>query len=190
MEFGRVANLFGLTALKPFQVQAIQSVINKKDTFVFLPTGAGKTICFQIPPVYLSLPGRPKAAVIISPLLSLIQQQTTRLIALNFKACCITAETKKEILPTLQNGGYNFIYLTPEQADSSDVIKALHGIKESVCLFVIDEAHCVVQASDLYRPEYMKLGHLKSKLEAPVMVLTATQLRLFAFKLRSIYRWK
>lgn len=162
---------FGFTSFRPGQKEVIDAVISGKDTLGMLPTGSGKSVCYQMP-VYMT--GRP--AVIVSPLLSLMQDQTEQLkvqgekkvIALN---SFLTFKQKREALASLKE--YRFIFLSPEMLMLDHVIGALSVL--DIGLFVIDEAHCISQWGYDFRPDYLYLGKARKRLGNPLtLALTAT----------------
>lgn len=166
-----LTHYFGFSDFRPGQEAIIQGVLEKQDTLGLLPTGAGKSLCYQLPG-YLT----PGLVVIISPLLSLMEDQVynlqkngeKRVIALTSQ---LTYSERRFILRNLAK--YKFLFLSPEMALQEEVLQALKTAQ--VGLFVIDEAHCVSQWGIDFRPEYLALGDLKVQLGNPVtLALTAT----------------
>ena len=162
---------FGFASFRPGQKEVIEAVMEGSDTLGMLPTGSGKSVCYQLP-VYLT--GRP--AVIVSPLLSLMQDQTEQLkvrgekkvIALN---SFLTYKQKRAALASLKE--YRFIFLSPEMLMLDHVIESLSLL--DIGLFVIDEAHCISQWGYDFRPDYLYLGRARRRLGNPLtLALTAT----------------
>ncbi|HBH23806.1 MAG TPA: DNA helicase RecQ [Cytophagales bacterium] len=162
---------FGYDQFRPLQAEIIDNVIHKKDALVLMPTGGGKSICYQIPA--LMLPG---TALVISPLISLMQDQVASLKASGVQAEFINSSLdfreEQHILDRCREGDIDLLYLSPEKLQSKlDFI--LDHIK--IGLLAIDEAHCISQWGHDFRPEYTQLAHVKKKLpNVPVIALTAT----------------
>lgn len=162
---------FGYQTFRNGQKETIQAVLEGKDTLSMLATGTGKSICYQLPTYLLKKP-----AVIVSPLVSLMQDQVEqlkvngekRVIALN---SFLSAQEKNEVLNTLRQ--YVFIFLSPEMLVLPHVLRELK--KLDLGLFVVDEAHCISQWGYDFRPDYMQLGEVRAQLNNPVtLALTAT----------------
>ncbi len=162
---------FGYQAFKTGQKEVISSLLFGQHTLAMLPTGTGKSLCYQLPG--LILPGQ---ILIVSPLLSLMQDQVEqfkrfgekRVIAVN---SFLTIEEKNRVLHQLAR--YKFIFISPEMLRVSFVIRRLQEL--SISLFVVDEAHCISQWGYDFRPDYAKLGEIRQKLGNPLtLALTAT----------------
>ncbi|WML47669.1 ATP-dependent DNA helicase RecQ [Neobacillus sp. PS3-34] len=162
---------FGYQDFKPGQKEVITSVLDGKHTLAMLPTGTGKSLCYQLPGYVLD-----GTVVIISPLLSLMQDQVEQLMKLGEKRVAainsfLTQTEKQVVMNNLAK--YKYIFMSPEMGNSDTMIKKLKEI--SISLFVIDEAHCISQWGYDFRPDYLKLGDLRKKLGNPVtLALTAT----------------
>ena len=168
----RLRSLFGFRAFRPGQERAVQAAMQGKDTLVVMPTGSGKSLCFQLPA--LALPG---ATVVVSPLIALMKDQTESLQARGFEAMAInstlSAHERAEAEQRIRDGFHGFIYTTPEQLGSPDFRALLRSAE--LDLFVVDEAHCVSQWGHDFRPEYLSLGSVIEDLGSPtVLALTAT----------------
>ncbi|OQS04809.1 bloom syndrome protein, DEAD/DEAH box helicase [Thraustotheca clavata] len=174
--------IFGNDSFRRNQRDAIDATLDGEDVFVLMPTGGGKSLCYQLPAVI-----SPGITIVISPLLSLIQDQVTSLIRnqpVGIPAAFLSSQTlaklKKAIwkdlhrpIPTLK-----LLYVTPERLAVSDsliqVLENLHK-RKMLARFVVDEAHCVSQWGHDFRPDYSKLGMLKDLFPTvPMMALTAT----------------
>lgn len=153
------------------QKEIIQSVLNGKDTLASLPTGTGKSLCYQLPGYLLD-----GLVLIVSPLLSLMQDQVEQLKYRGEKRVAainsfLTLEEKNRVLKYLKN--YRFIYISPEMLQNERILASLKKIK--ISLLVIDEAHCISQWGYDFRPDYQELGDIRIKLGNPVtLALTAT----------------
>ncbi|MGR3764874.1 RecQ family ATP-dependent DNA helicase [Rossellomorea sp. NS-SX7] len=162
---------FGYSSFRQGQTEVIQSVLSGRDTLAMLPTGTGKSLCFQMPGYLLE-----GQVVIVSPLLSLMQDQVEQMkvkgeknvIAIN---SFLPFPEKKRALERIHR--YKFIFISPEMLGNPDILETLQTLK--VSLFVIDEAHCISQWGPDFRPHYLKLGEIKKGLGNPTtLALTAT----------------
>ncbi len=164
---------FGYHQLRPGQREAIESVIEGRDTLAILPTGAGKSAIYQIPAVLLDGP-----TVVISPLIALQKDQVQNLQAHDVGGAEIlnshtSNNVKEEALEELKAGNLEFIFLTPEQLSKPEVFRRVQAAKPS--LFVVDEAHCISEWGHDFRPDYLKIGDAIEALGHPrVLALTAT----------------
>lgn len=157
---------------RPLQKEIINSVLNGNDTIALLPTGGGKSICFQIPGLL-----NKGICLVISPLVSLMKDQINTLQSKGIKAIALTGGIKSDELITLLDncefGNYSFLYLSPERLQSDWVLNRIKTLP--INLIAIDEAHCVSQWGHDFRPAYLKIGDLKSHFPSvPFLALTAT----------------
>lgn len=163
---------WGYDAFRPLQEDIIQSVLSGKDTLALLPTGGGKSICFQVPAMV-----KDGLCIVVSPLIALMKDQVENLKSRNIKAVAIySGMSYKEINYSLDNcihGDVKFLYLSPERL-KSDLVR--ERIKQmNVGLLAIDEAHCISQWGYDFRPEYLQIAEIRELLkEVPVLALTAT----------------
>ncbi|MDQ0157200.1 RecQ family ATP-dependent DNA helicase [Robertmurraya andreesenii] len=165
---------FQFHSFKEGQEEVISSVLNGRHTVAVLPTGTGKSLCYQLPAYIMT-----GTVVIISPLLSLMQDQVEqirmrgekRVVALN---SFLERDEKLRILNQLDH--FRFIFISPEMLQMESVQKRLNRMK--IALFVVDEAHCISQWGYDFRPDYMKLGIIRERLGNPLtLALTATATR-------------
>ena len=164
--------VFGYTDFRPGQQTIIEDLIAGEDAFVLMPTGGGKSLCYQIPALH-----RPGVAIVVSPLISLMKDQVDALVANGVAAAfynsALAADTARQVLNRLHAGELDLLYVSPERLTSGGFIERLAGI--DVMLFAIDEAHCVSQWGHDFRPEYARLGDLRRYFPGvPVVALTAT----------------
>lgn len=159
-------------AFRAGQEDIIQSVLNKKDTLALLPTGGGKSVCFQVPAMLL-----PGMAIVISPLIALMNDQVNGLKDKNIPAASVNSSMSfREIDLVLNNaiaGAYKFLYLSPERLVTDMFRERLKHMK--INLLVIDEAHCISQWGYDFRPPYQRIAEIRDILtDVPVLALTAT----------------
>ncbi|CAG8708488.1 13741_t:CDS:2, partial [Cetraspora pellucida] len=174
---------FKLETFRQNQLEAINATLQKKDVFVLMPTGGGKSLCYQLPAVLDNIRTN-KVTIVISPLLSLIQDQIQRLNQLKIHALELQGDhdinRRNLVFHELEKSAPTLVllYLTPEMLNRSnrvmDLIQSLHR-RGRLARFVIDEAHCVSQWGHDFRPDYKDLGQLKVKFpNIPMIALTAT----------------
>jgi ATP-dependent DNA helicase RecQ len=163
---------FSLDEFRAGQEETIRAVLGGQDTLVVLPTGAGKSLIYQLPALLL-----PGLTVVVSPLIALMKDQTDKLDELGVDAWTInsaqSAADKRAAEEAVEGGGGKILYLTPERFRDREFFEVL--LDREVSLFVIDEAHCVSQWGHDFRPDYMMLGGIAERLgRPPVLALTAT----------------
>jgi ATP-dependent DNA helicase RecQ len=163
---------FGLESFRTGQRETIEAVLHGRDAFAILPTGAGKSLTYQLPALLL-----PGLTVVVSPLIALMKDQTDKLEELGVDAHAINSSlTTREQNATesaVEQGGGKILYLTPERFRDRDFFDVL--LEREISLFVIDEAHCVSQWGHDFRPDYMMLGSIAERLgRPPILALTAT----------------
>jgi ATP-dependent DNA helicase RecQ len=154
------------------QAEIIASVLDGKDTFALMPTGGGKSVCFQIPALM-----QDGICLVISPLIALMKDQVANLQKINIKAIALTggisSDEISDLLDNCQFGNYKFLYLSPERLQADWILDRIKGLP--INLIAIDEAHCVSQWGHDFRPAYLKIASLKDHFPTiPVLALTAT----------------
>ncbi len=154
------------------QEAIIQSVLDGKDTFALLPTGGGKSVCYQIPALFLD-----GICLVVSPLIALMKDQVQNLQSKNIKAIALTGGVSQDevsnLLDNCQFGNYKFLYLSPERLQHDWIVERLKQLP--INLIAIDEAHCVSQWGHDFRPAYLKISELKTAFpKTPFLALTAT----------------
>ncbi|KAI1736852.1 hypothetical protein F4680DRAFT_430319 [Xylaria scruposa] len=176
---------FRMNGFRHNQLEAINATLAGKDAFILMPTGGGKSLCYQLPAVVTS--GKTSGiTVVVSPLLSLMHDQVDHLSALNIAAATFNGDTtpaaKKEIMDALKQPFpehyFQLLYVTPEMINKSQAFLGGLGClyrNKKLARLVIDEAHCVSQWGHDFRPDYKQLGNFRERFpDVPLMALTAT----------------
>jgi ATP-dependent DNA helicase RecQ len=163
---------FGYTSFRPHQQEIISDVLAGRDTFALLPTGGGKSLCFQLPAVLSE-----GLTVVVSPLIALMKDQVDQLTASGVFATCLNsslaADEAKKRLRGLHNNAFKLLYVAPERLMLSGFLEDLRKWKPT--LIAIDEAHCISEWGHDFRPEYRQLPQIRDLFpKTPFMALTAT----------------
>lgn len=158
-------DVYGFNNFRPYQKDIIQDILNGENVFAILPTGGGKSLLYQFPATFAN-----KITIVVSPLISLMNDQSKHLNSKNIKAVCLNSETTVGVS---KYADFKVIYTTPEFIITR--IPAFKLIKDKIGLIAIDEAHCVSQWSHDFRPSYQKLGILQDHFaDIPLLAVTAT----------------
>lgn len=165
-------NVFGYEQFRGQQQAIIDQIVGGGDALVLMPTGGGKSLCYQIPALC-----RQGTAIVVSPLIALMHDQVTALQQLGVRAAALhsglTPEQSREVLSALMRGAIDLLYIAPERLLLDGTLAMLQ--KCTISLIAIDEAHCVSQWGHDFRPEYLQLGMLRDLFEGvPRLALTAT----------------
>ncbi len=163
---------FGLTAFRSRQAEVVSSVLSGRNTVVVMPTGAGKSLCYQLPATLL-----PGITLVVSPLIALMKDQVEQLNAKGISATLINSTLtdleRADRQRRMRQGEYKLVYVAPERFRSGAFLDAVQAAQ--VELFAIDEAHCISQWGHDFRPDYAVLGQVRKKLRPPrTVALTAT----------------
>jgi ATP-dependent DNA helicase RecQ len=168
-------DVFGHAEPRPGQREAIDGVLSGRDVVVLLPTGAGKSSCYQVPAVALARSGR-GTTVVVSPLIALMNDQVGSLTARGVAAAAVHSQlddaARSDAIRAFSRGELAVLYVSPERAVLDGFRRML--ARTPIALVAIDEAHCVSQWGHDFRPEYMRLHELREMVAAPVIALTAT----------------
>ncbi|KAK4461869.1 putative ATP-dependent DNA helicase [Cladorrhinum samala] len=189
---------FRMTTFRTNQLEAINATLSGKDAFVLMPTGGGKSLCYQLPAVVQS--GKTRGVtVVVSPLLSLMHDQVQHMTALNIKADSFNGEMKRDYKDHViemcdkddPEHHLQLLYVTPEMLNSpsSQLRRGLNTLfrKGRFARLVIDEAHCVSQWGHDFRPDYQALGELRKKFPGvPIMALTASATKLVIHDVKKV----
>lgn len=162
---------WGYDSFRPRQEEIVNAALDGKDVLAILPTGGGKSVCFQVPAMM-----REGIALVVTPLIALMKDQVQNLNDRGIKALCVNAGMgRREVELTLNNaayGDFKFLYVSPERLGTRlflDYVKEMN-----VSYVVVDEAHCISQWGYDFRPDYLQIGRLREMVDAPVVALTAT----------------
>lgn len=163
-------------SFRPQQLAVIESILAGKDTLALLPTGAGKSICFQVPTIY-----QRGICIVISPLIALMQDQVKDLVSKNLKAVLLgsqlSAQEESIVFKEIEAKKFQFIYCSPEKLAQKHFQNLLSGLP--IQLFAIDEAHCISQWGYDFRPSYRKLDFIKKTFpKIPILAMTASAIPL------------
>ncbi len=163
---------FGFKALREGQEEVIRSILAGRDTLAIMPTGAGKSLCYQLPGAEL-----PGTTVIVSPLISLMKDQVDKLQELGIDAAqvnsTLTSEEESTVLEEIRKEQREFVFVTPERLAQPEFLETLRS--NTIDFFVVDEAHCISQWGHDFRPAYLRLREAIAALgNPPVLALTAT----------------
>lgn len=169
---GILQTFWGYDRFRPMQEDIIRSVINKHDTLAILPTGGGKSICFQVPAL-----AQEGICLVISPLIALMKDQVENLRKKNIPALMIHSAMKREdVVRTLKNATedyFKFLYLSPERLETSLFKEYLPAM--NINLIAVDESHCISQWGYDFRPSYLRIAALREEVpDVPVLALTAS----------------
>jgi ATP-dependent DNA helicase RecQ len=173
----RALVLFGHTSLRPGQAEVISDILAGRPVIAVMPTGAGKSLCYQLPAVVLG--ERSAVTLVISPLIALMKDQVDALQGRGIPAVALTSaagfDEQREIIEGIRAGMYTLIYVAPERFRSPRFIDALRSIAGRLGLVAIDEAHCISEWGHDFRPDYRRIGEVVRQLGAPrIAAFTAT----------------
>ncbi len=168
---------WGYDSFRPMQEEIISNALEGRDVLAILPTGGGKSVCFQVPALM-----RDGIALVVTPLIALMKDQVQNLKNRGIRAIAIHAGmTRREVDLALNNaayGDYKFLYLSPERLNTRLFQSYLDVL--TVSYIVVDEAHCISQWGYDFRPDYLEIGLIRKNIDAPVIALTATATPLVA----------
>jgi ATP-dependent DNA helicase RecQ len=168
-------DVFGYPDFRPGQNEAVAAVASGSDVVVLLPTGQGKSLCYQVPAIAAARAGR-GTTVVISPLIALMHDQVSALCGRGVRAAALhsqqDADEQKHAVAAFLRGELALLYVSPERASSPSFRRMLGRTR--IALLAIDEAHCVSQWGHDFRPDYLRIHELRQVVDAPVLALTAT----------------
>ena len=163
---------FGLDGFRPGQQHVIEAILAGRDTLCIMPTGGGKSLCFQLPTI-----AREGVTIVISPLIALMKDQVDSLLQRGIPATFINStlnlDEQQTRIADMVAGKYKLVYIAPERLRSSSFMRSVQRTK--IQLLAVDEAHCISQWGHDFRPDYARLGRFRERLGNPQTVaLTAT----------------
>ena len=162
---------WGYDSFRPKQEEIVAAVLQDRDVLAILPTGGGKSICFQVPAMM-----KEGVAIVVTPLIALMKDQVQNLNDRGIKALCVNAGMgRREVDLTLNNaayGDFKFLYVSPERLGTRLFQSYVREMK--ISYIVVDESHCISQWGYDFRPDYLDIGKLRELVDAPVIALTAT----------------
>lgn len=162
---------WGYEAFRPKQEEIVRTALEGCDVLAILPTGGGKSVCFQVPAMM-----KEGIAIVVTPLIALMKDQVQNLNSRGIKALCVNAGMgRREVELTLNNaayGDFKFLYVSPERLGTQMFRNYVQEM--NVSYIVVDEAHCISQWGYDFRPDYLQIGRLRELVDAPVIALTAT----------------
>ena len=162
---------WGYDSFRPKQEDIFRTALEGKDVLAILPTGGGKSVCFQVPALM-----KEGIAIVVTPLIALMKDQVQNLNDRGIKALCVNAGMgRREVELTLNNaayGDFKFLYVSPERLGTQMFRSFVTDM--NISYIVVDEAHCISQWGYDFRPDYLQIGRLRELVDAPVIALTAT----------------
>ena len=166
---------WGYSAFRPLQERIVRSLLAGHDTCVVMPTGGGKSLCYQLPAV-----ASEGTAVVISPLIALMQDQATQLAQMGIPAAVLNSTLsdgeQAKVMSRARDGAYRLLYVSPERVARGDTMGWLQQVP--IAFFAIDEAHCISEWGHEFRPEYRQLSRLRTKFpDRPIAAFTASATR-------------
>ena len=166
---------WGYTSFRPLQERIVDSLLRGRDTCVVMPTGGGKSLCYQLPAVALG-----QTAIVVSPLIALMQDQAAQLAEMGIPAAVLNSTMasadQAQVIRNARDNGYRLLYLSPERLAREDTVQWLKKIP--IAFFAIDEAHCISEWGHEFRPEYRQLSRLRAHFpDRPIAAFTASATR-------------
>ncbi len=163
---------WGYDEFRPLQQRIIQSILGGSDTCVVMPTGGGKSLCYQLPALISN-----RTAIVISPLIALMQDQAAQLKEMGISAAVLNSsvawQEQSSVMSKAAQGAYRLLYLSPERLAKPETIAWLHRVP--IGFFAIDEAHCISEWGHEFRPEYRQLSNLRASFpDKPIAAFTAS----------------
>jgi ATP-dependent DNA helicase RecQ len=163
---------WGYDSFRPLQERIVRSLLDGQDSCVVMPTGGGKSLCYQLPAVMLG-----RTAIVVSPLIALMQDQAAQLAQMGIPAAVLNSslpsEKQAQVIRKASEGEYRLLYLSPERLARADTIAWLQRVP--IAFFAIDEAHCISEWGHEFRPEYRQLSRLRAHFpDHPIAAFTAS----------------
>jgi len=167
---------WGYDSFRPLQHRIVRSLLANRDTCVVMPTGGGKSLCYQLPAAMLT----GQTVIVISPLIALMQDQVAQLAQMGIEAAALNSvlsdAEQSELIRNARGGRYRLLYVSPERLARADTLEWLARVP--ISLFAIDEAHCISEWGHEFRPEYRQLSRLRERFpDRPIAAFTASATR-------------
>jgi ATP-dependent DNA helicase RecQ len=168
---------WGYDSFRPLQQRIVRSLLGNRDTCVVMPTGGGKSLCYQLPAATVE----GQTVIVISPLIALMQDQVAQLSLMGISAAALnstlSSAEQSALIPAVRAGRYRLLYVSPERLARADTLDWLAGVP--IQFFAIDEAHCISEWGHEFRPEYRQLSRLRERFpDRPIAAFTASATRL------------
>ncbi len=172
---GTLRRYWGYDSFRPLQERIVRSLLDGQDSCVVMPTGGGKSLCYQLPAVMLG-----RTAVVVSPLIALMQDQAAQLAQMGIPAAVLNSslpnDKQAQVIRKASKGEFRLLYLSPERLARADTIDWLQRVP--IAFFAIDEAHCISEWGHEFRPEYRQLSRLRAHFpDRPIAAFTASATR-------------
>jgi ATP-dependent DNA helicase RecQ len=166
---------WGYSSFRPLQERIVRSLLARHDTCVVMPTGGGKSLCYQLPAVMSE-----RSVIVISPLIALMQDQAAQLAQMGIPAAVLnsslSSDEQSRVMRQARDGAYRLLYLSPERLQRGDTLNWLQHVP--ISFFAIDEAHCISEWGHEFRPEYRQLSRLRGSFpNHPIAAFTASATR-------------
>jgi ATP-dependent DNA helicase RecQ len=166
---------WGYSSFRPLQERIVRSLLARHDTCVVMPTGGGKSLCYQLPAVMSE-----RSVIVISPLIALMQDQAAQLAQMGIPAAVLnsslSSDEQSRVMRQARDGAYRLLYLSPERLQRGDTLNWLQRVP--ISFFAIDEAHCISEWGHEFRPEYRQLSRLRGSFpNHPIAAFTASATR-------------
>ena len=167
---------WGYDSFRPLQHRIVRSLLENRDTCVVMPTGGGKSLCYQLPGALLA----GQTVIVISPLIALMQDQVAQLAQMGIPAAALNSALsdaeQSELIRAAREGRYRLLYVSPERLARADTLEWLARVP--ISFFAIDEAHCISEWGHEFRPEYRQLSRLRERFpDRPIAAFTASATR-------------
>src|SRR5271156_5458249 len=174
--YAALQRYWGYESFRPLQERIVASLLEGRDACVVMPTGGGKSLCYQLPAAMLA----GQTVIVVSPLIALMQDQIAQLAQMGIPAALLnsssTANQQAQVIQKAGTGEYRLLYLSPERLAREDTIEWLQRVP--ISLFAIDEAHCISEWGHEFRPDYRQLSRLRAHFpDRPIAAFTASATR-------------